>query len=82
MHNNGENIGLIRSLLNGNCQEFVERFESFLDQCPSFCTRWVRIAFSCILFGMFATAFDSDVADNEKFIFILTTIRMNLEKET
>lgn len=36
MHNNGENIGLIRSLLNGNCQEFVERFESFLDQCPSF----------------------------------------------
>lgn len=36
MHGNGENIGLMRSLLNGNCQGFVERFESFLDQSPSF----------------------------------------------
>ena len=29
MHGNGENIGLIRSLLNGDCQGFMDRFESF-----------------------------------------------------
>ncbi len=70
MHNNGENIGLIRSLLNGNCQEFVERFESFLDQCPSFLHSVGKDRFfPAFFFGMFATAFDSDVADNEKIYF-------------
>ncbi len=70
MHNNGENIGLIRSLLNGNCQEFVEKFESFLDQCPSFLHSVGKDRFFPAFFlGMFATAFDSDIANDEKIYF-------------
>ncbi len=32
--NNGD--GLIRSLVDGDLEGFRQRFESFLDQCPSF----------------------------------------------
>ena len=70
MHGNGENIGLIRSLLNGNCQDFVERFESFLDQSPSFLHSVGKDRFfPAFFFGMFATAHDSGVADNNEKIF-------------
>lgn len=71
MHNNGENIGLVRSLLNGDCQGFAERFESFLDQCPSFLHSVGKDRFfPAFFFGMFATAFDSDIAnDNERIFF-------------
>ncbi|WP_341819675.1 hypothetical protein [Wolbachia endosymbiont (group A) of Brachyopa scutellaris] len=71
MHNNGENIGLVRSLLNGDCQGFSERFESFLDQCPSFLHSVGKDRFfPAFFFGMFATAFDSDIAnDNERIFF-------------
>ncbi|WP_264687008.1 hypothetical protein [Wolbachia endosymbiont (group B) of Rhopobota naevana] len=70
MHNNGENIGLIRSLLNGNSRGFVERFESFLDQCPSFLHSVGKDRFfPAFFFGMFATAFDSDVADDGRIFF-------------
>nr|WP_253307352.1 hypothetical protein [Rickettsia endosymbiont of Ceutorhynchus assimilis] len=71
MHNNDENIGLIRSLLNGDCQGFSERFESFLDQCPSFLHSVGKDRFfPAFFFGMFATAFDSDIAnDNERIFF-------------
>jgi len=70
MHGNGENIGLIRSLMNGNCQDFVERFESFLDQSPSFLHSVGKDRFfPAFFFGMFATAHDSGVADNNEKIF-------------
>ncbi|WP_264686017.1 hypothetical protein [Wolbachia endosymbiont (group B) of Pyrgus malvae] len=70
MHNNGENIGFIRSLLNGDCRGFVERFESFLDQCPSFLHSVGKDRFFPAFFlGMFATAFDSDIANDEKIYF-------------
>ncbi|WP_338481661.1 hypothetical protein [Wolbachia endosymbiont (group A) of Nomada hirtipes] len=70
MHGNGENIGLMRSLLNGNCQGFVERFESFLDQSPSFLHSVGKDRFfPAFFFGMFATAHDSDVANNNERIF-------------
>ncbi|WP_265022357.1 hypothetical protein [Wolbachia endosymbiont (group B) of Ischnura elegans] len=70
MHNNGENIGFIRNLLDGNCQEFRERFESFLDQCPSFLHSVGKGRFfPAFFFGMFATAFDSDIANDSERIF-------------
>ncbi|QGT16272.1 hypothetical protein E0495_03235 [Wolbachia pipientis] len=70
MHNNGENIGLVRSLLDGEYQKFEERFESFLDQCPSFLHSVGKDRFfPAFFFGMFATAFDSDIAKDSERIF-------------
>lgn len=70
MHNNGENIGLIRSLLNGDCENFIERFESFLDQCPSFLHSVGKDRFfPAFFFGMLATAFDAGILNNERVYF-------------
>ncbi len=70
MHNNGENIGLLKNLLNGNCRNFRRRFESFLDQCPSFLHSVGKDRFfPAFFFGMFATGFDSDIANNNERIF-------------
>ncbi|MBA8755019.1 hypothetical protein OZD68_03625 [Wolbachia endosymbiont of Drosophila bicornuta] len=83
MHGNGENIGLMRSMLNGNCQGFVERFESFLDQSPSFLHSVGKDRFfPAFFFGMFATAHDSDVANNnERIFFALIIIQIIIEGE-
>lgn len=62
--------GLIRSLINGNCNEFTEEFEYFLDSCPSFLHSVGKDRFfPAFFFGMFATAFDSGTADNNEKIF-------------
>ncbi|MCX3065182.1 hypothetical protein [Wolbachia endosymbiont of Drosophila pseudotakahashii] len=70
MHGNGENIGLIRSLLNGDCQGFMDRFESFLDQSPSFLHSVSKDRFfPAFFFGMFATAHDAGITNNNERIF-------------
>ncbi|WP_375315977.1 cytoplasmic incompatibility factor CifB [Wolbachia endosymbiont (group A) of Colletes cunicularius] len=67
--NNGD--GLIRSLVDGDLEGFRQRFESFLDQCPSFlyhvsAGRFLPVFF----FSMFATAHDADILDaNERVYF-------------
>ncbi|GKS78785.1 hypothetical protein wHma_07920 [Wolbachia pipientis] len=67
--NNGD--GLIRSLVDGDLKGFRQRFESFLDQCPSFlyhvsAGRFLPVFF----FSMFATAHDADILDaNERVYF-------------
>lgn len=63
--------GLVRSLINGDCGEFTEKFEYFLDSCPSFLHSVGKDRFfPAFFFGMFATAFDSGAADdNEKIFF-------------
>ncbi|WP_341823140.1 hypothetical protein [Wolbachia endosymbiont (group A) of Clivina fossor] len=81
MDNNDENIGLIRSLLSGecsdencddcmDCHDFIKRFESFLDQCPSFLHSVGKDRFfPAFFFGMFATAFDAGILNNEMVYF-------------
>ncbi|WP_214249876.1 C48 family peptidase [Wolbachia endosymbiont of Anopheles demeilloni] len=54
--------GLIRSLVDGDLEGFRQRFESFLDQCPSFlhyvnAGRFLPVFF----FSMFATANDAGI---------------------
>lgn len=62
--------GLIGSLINGNCNEFTEEFEYFLDSCPSFLHSVGKDRFfPAFFFGMFATAHDSGVANNDERIF-------------
>ncbi|MDR3132148.1 MAG: hypothetical protein LBU02_03590 [Rickettsiales bacterium] len=62
--------GLVRSLINGNCGEFTEKFEYFLDSCPSFLHSVGKDHFfPAFFFGMFATAHDSGVANNDERIF-------------
>ncbi len=70
MQNNGNNTELIRYLLNGNCNELHERFGLFLDQCPSFLHSAEKSGFfPAFFFGMFATVFDSDIANGERIYF-------------
>ncbi|WP_425385077.1 hypothetical protein [Wolbachia endosymbiont (group B) of Schoenobius gigantella] len=62
--------GLIGSLINGNCNKFTEEFEYFLDSCPSFLHSVGKDRFfPAFFFGMFATAHDSGVANNDERIF-------------
>lgn len=63
--------GLIRSLVDGDLEDFRQRFESFLDQCPSFLNyvnagRFLPVFF----FSMFATAHDANILNaNERVYF-------------
>ncbi|WP_419247456.1 cytoplasmic incompatibility factor CifB [Wolbachia endosymbiont of Rhagoletis indifferens] len=63
--------GLIRSLVDGDLEDFRQRFESFLDQCSSFlyhvsAGRFLPVFF----FSMFSTAHDADILDaNERVYF-------------
>ncbi|WP_281508678.1 cytoplasmic incompatibility factor CifB [Wolbachia endosymbiont (group B) of Pandemis cinnamomeana] len=63
--------GLIRSLVDGDLEDFRQRFESFLDQCPSFFNyvnagRFLPVFF----FSMFATAHDANILNaNERVYF-------------
>ena len=71
MHNNQEDVGLVRRLIIANLEqvdggwvnrEFSERFNSFMDQCPSFLHSVGKEKFfPSFLFGMFAAAFDAGV---------------------
>ncbi|WP_353278340.1 hypothetical protein [Wolbachia endosymbiont (group B) of Longitarsus flavicornis] len=64
------NTGLARNLLDGNCQEFIRDFRSFLGQCPSFLHSVGKDRFfPAFFFGMLATAHDSGVANNERVFF-------------
>ncbi|WP_265021735.1 hypothetical protein [Wolbachia endosymbiont (group A) of Icerya purchasi] len=70
MHNNGGNNELIRDLLNGDCNGLHEKFGLFLDQCPSFLHSANNPGFfPAFFFGMFATVFDSDIANGERIYF-------------
>jgi hypothetical protein len=63
--------GIIRSLVGGDLEGFRQRFESFLDSCPSFLYhvgtgRFLPVFF----FSMFATAHDAGILDpSEKVYF-------------
>ncbi|MDV6248571.1 C48 family peptidase [Wolbachia endosymbiont of Zaprionus taronus] len=63
--------GFVRSLVDGDLEGFRQRFESFLDQCPSFlhyvnAGRFLPICF----FSMFATAHDANILNaNERVYF-------------
>ncbi|WP_341810169.1 MULTISPECIES: cytoplasmic incompatibility factor CifB [unclassified Wolbachia] len=67
--NNGD--GLIRSLVDGDLEGFRQRFESFLDQCPSFlyhvsAGRFLPVFF----FSIFAAAHDANILNaNERVYF-------------
>lgn len=62
--------GLVRSLINGNCDEFIESFEYFLDSCSSFLHSVGKDRFfPAFFFGMVATAYDSRAANNERIFF-------------
>ncbi|WP_319803544.1 cytoplasmic incompatibility factor CifB [Wolbachia endosymbiont (group B) of Rhopobota naevana] len=63
--------GFVRSLVDGDLEGFRQRFESFLDKCPSFlhyvnAGRFLPICF----FSMFATAHDANILNaNERVYF-------------
>ncbi|XCA33290.1 MAG: Ulp1 family isopeptidase [Wolbachia endosymbiont of Polyergus mexicanus] len=63
--------GLIRSLVDGDLEGLRQRFESFLDQCPSFlyhvsAGRFLPVFF----FSMFSTAHDANILNaNERVYF-------------
>ncbi|ONI58212.1 MULTISPECIES: cytoplasmic incompatibility factor CifB [Wolbachia] len=64
-------MSLVRSLVDGDLEDFRQRFESFLDQCSSFlyhvsAGRFLPVFF----FSMFSTAHDADILDaNERVYF-------------
>lgn len=62
--------GLIRSLVDGDLEGFRQRFESFLDQCPSFLYyvgegRFLPVFF----FSMFATAHDAGILGTDERVY-------------
>ncbi|WP_447933177.1 cytoplasmic incompatibility factor CifB [Wolbachia endosymbiont of Dactylopius coccus] len=62
--------GLIRSLVDGDLEDFRQRFESFLDQCPSFLNyvnagRFLPVFF----FSMFATAHDANILNASERVY-------------
>ncbi|WP_320157483.1 cytoplasmic incompatibility factor CifB [Wolbachia endosymbiont (group A) of Anomoia purmunda] len=63
--------GLIRSLVNGDLEGFRQRFESFLDQCPSFLYHVSAGSFLPVFFfSMFSTAHDANILNaNERVYF-------------
>ncbi|XCA33081.1 MAG: cytoplasmic incompatibility factor CifB [Wolbachia endosymbiont of Polyergus mexicanus] len=72
--------GLIRSLVDGDLEGLRQRFESFLDQCPSFlyhvsAGRFLPVFF----FSMFSTAHDANILNaNERVYFRFDNHGVNL----
>ncbi|WP_265036264.1 hypothetical protein [Wolbachia endosymbiont (group A) of Anomoia purmunda] len=75
--------GVLRNLMDGECDRFIEKFEYFLDSCPSFLHSVGKDRFfPAFFFAMFATAFDSGTVDNNERIFsVLIMTQMALEEE-
>ncbi|WP_319803436.1 hypothetical protein [Wolbachia endosymbiont (group B) of Eucosma cana] len=62
--------GFIRSLVDGDLDGFRQKFESFLDQCPSFLYHVGEGRFlSVFFFSMFATAHDAGILGTDERVY-------------